>query len=181
MFLYSLIGLFISIFFGIYITRIITRRKTIISEVSKSVLKFFLILPPAVFIYIVFVGYTPNTAIIILTSVLSSIPHIYQNLKDAFLSVDHLYEDGARALGASESRIFLTVTIPMSIAGLIKSSVIGYIRLLGELILISILYDTGFNISSNGLLLFFLISCISIQYVNYIIKVRYTHENVNIR
>ncbi len=59
-------------------------------------------------------------------------PLMYQSTKAAFESVDKTLEDAARTLGASEWRVFWTVTMPLSWPGLVSGLVLSFARTLGE-------------------------------------------------
>ncbi|CUH94944.1 putative membrane protein [Propionispora sp. 2/2-37] len=109
-----------------------------------------LVLPPVVtgFILLVLIGkqgpigillnryfdtqiiFTPAAAILAGTVV--SFPLMYQSTKAAFESIDTILEDAARTLGASEWRVFWTVTVPLSWPGLLSGMVLSFARTLGE-------------------------------------------------
>jgi molybdate transport system permease protein len=57
---------------------------------------------------------------------------MYQSAKAAFQSIDTHLEDAARTLGASELRIFFTVTLPLALPGLVAGAVLSFARALGE-------------------------------------------------
>jgi len=68
----------------------------------------------------------------VLAGTVVSFPLMYQSTKAAFESIDITFEDAARTLGASEWRIFWTVTIPLSWPGLVSGLVLSFARTLGE-------------------------------------------------
>lgn len=68
----------------------------------------------------------------VLAATVVSFPLMYQSAKAAFQSIDPKLEDAARTLGASEWRIFLTVTLPLSWPGLVAGIVLSFARSLGE-------------------------------------------------
>ena len=68
----------------------------------------------------------------VLASTVVSFPLMYQSAKAAFKSVDQNYEKAARTLGASEVRIFLTVTLPLAWPGILAGVVLSFARALGE-------------------------------------------------
>jgi molybdate transport system permease protein len=74
--------------------------------------------------------FTPVAAVLAGTVV--AFPLMYQSAKAAFQAVDNKLEDAARTLGASEWRIFWTVTIPLAWPGLIAGLVLSFSRALGE-------------------------------------------------
>jgi len=46
--------------------------------------------------------------------------------------VDRRLEDAARTLGAGSLRIFLTITLPLALPGIISGAILGFARSLGE-------------------------------------------------
>ena len=68
----------------------------------------------------------------VIAAAIVSLPLMYQNAKAAFLGVDETYIKTARTLGASEKRIFFTVTLPLAKIGLISGVVLTFARSLGE-------------------------------------------------
>ena len=74
--------------------------------------------------------FTPYAAVIAGTVV--AFPLMYQSTKAAFQSIDSKLEDAARTLGASEWRVFLTVTLPLAWHGLLSGIVMSFARALGE-------------------------------------------------
>lgn len=59
-------------------------------------------------------------------------PLFYQTARSALESVNTDIEDVARTLGASEWRIFLTITIPLAWKGLVTGGILAFSRALGE-------------------------------------------------
>lgn len=74
--------------------------------------------------------FTPYAAVLAGTVV--AFPLMYQSAKAAFQKVDSNLEDAARTLGASEWRIFWTITVPLSWPGLVAGTVLSFARALGE-------------------------------------------------
>ncbi len=68
----------------------------------------------------------------VLASTVVAFPLMYQSAKAAFASVDLNYEKAAKTLGASEVRIFFTVTLPLAWPGIIAGLVLSFARALGE-------------------------------------------------
>lgn len=61
-----------------------------------------------------------------------AIPLMYQSCKAAFLNTDHVYENAARTLGASEKKIFWRIAVPLAWPGIISGTVLAFARSLGE-------------------------------------------------
>jgi molybdate transport system permease protein len=61
-----------------------------------------------------------------------SFPLLVRGARIAFESVDPRLEQVAATLGASPLRIFLTITLPLAVRGIIAGSVLAFARALGE-------------------------------------------------
>lgn len=59
-------------------------------------------------------------------------PLFYQTVRSALESIDHNMEDVARTLGASELRIFLTISIPLAWKGILTGAILSFCRAMGE-------------------------------------------------
>ncbi len=68
----------------------------------------------------------------VLASTVVAFPLMYQSAKAAFKSVDVNFEKAARTLGASEMRVFFTVTLPLAWPGILAGLVLTFARALGE-------------------------------------------------
>ncbi|HOP40250.1 MAG TPA: molybdate ABC transporter permease subunit [Geobacteraceae bacterium] len=68
----------------------------------------------------------------VIASAVVSFPLMYQSAKAAFAGVDVTLEQAARTLGARESRIFLTITLPLAWPGILAGLVLSFARALGE-------------------------------------------------
>lgn len=114
-----------------------------------SLITLPLVLPPVVmgfFILIIFnpsysfgafldaqgirVVFTKTAAI--LASAVVAFPLFYQSLKGGIEMVDPVIEDVARTLGASEWRIYWTITLPLAIKSLFSGTVLAFCRAVGE-------------------------------------------------
>ena len=59
-------------------------------------------------------------------------PLIYKSSRAALEQVDHHLENAARTLGASEWRVFLTVSLPLALRGIFAGLVLAFTRGMGE-------------------------------------------------
>lgn len=59
-------------------------------------------------------------------------PLFVRSARIAFEQVSRRYEEIARTLGAHESRVFFTITVPLAMRGLIGGAVLAFARALGE-------------------------------------------------
>ncbi|MDD2568868.1 MAG: ABC transporter permease subunit, partial [Clostridia bacterium] len=74
--------------------------------------------------------FTQAAAVIAATIV--ALPLMYQNAKGAFSQIDTNLESAARTLGASEIRVFGTISLPLAFPGLMAGFVLAFTRGLGE-------------------------------------------------
>jgi len=68
----------------------------------------------------------------VITAVVVSLPIMYLTARGAFEQVESNIEDAARTLGASEWRVFWTVTLPLAWPGVASATVLALARALGE-------------------------------------------------
>lgn len=68
----------------------------------------------------------------VIASVVVSLPLMYQSAKAGFSGVDPKFEQAARTLGASEWRVFFTVTLPLASRGIYAGLLLAFARGLGE-------------------------------------------------
>lgn len=61
-----------------------------------------------------------------------SFPLLYKTAQTAFAAVDRRWEDAARLLGASETRVFLRVSLPAAAPGLLAAAVLAFARAVGD-------------------------------------------------
>ncbi|HKT23643.1 MAG TPA: molybdate ABC transporter permease subunit [Terriglobales bacterium] len=69
---------------------------------------------------------------LVIASVLYSFPFAVQPMVNAFESVDRRLLDAAAVLGASRSRIFRTIILPIAKAGVITGAVLSFAHTIGE-------------------------------------------------
>ena len=68
----------------------------------------------------------------VIASSVIAFPLFYQTVRSALQSVDHNMEDVARTLGASELRIFFTISVPLAWKGILTGSILAFCRAMGE-------------------------------------------------
>lgn len=137
-------------FFGVFFAYVMQRFEFFGKAAVEAFFALPLVLPPVVtgFLLLVLIGkqgpvgnfftgvfhtqiiFTPYAAILAGTVV--AFPLMYQSTKAAFQNIDRSLEDAARTLGASEWRVFFTVTLPLAKTGLISGMVLSFARALGE-------------------------------------------------
>ncbi|GKV68223.1 molybdenum ABC transporter permease subunit [Sporosarcina sp. NCCP-2716] len=135
---------------GVFLAHLFAKRQFFGKSVLESLFLLPLVLPPTVVgfgLLIVFgkkgwigswlletfdiqIVFTWTAAVI--ASVVVSFPLMYQSAAAAFENLDGKLEDAARTMGASEWRVFRTVTFPLAWPGLLAGLVLSFARGLGE-------------------------------------------------
>ncbi len=134
---------------GLPVARLMARRQFSGKSILEAFFTLPLVLPPSVIGYglLILIGSRgPIGKIlaslghpiiftwwaVVLASTVVSFPLMYQSAKAAFASVEPNYEKAARTLGASELRLFFTITLPLAWPGLVAGLVLAFARALGE-------------------------------------------------
>ena len=145
----AVIAVIAVIILGLPMARLMARREFPGKDLLESAITLPMVLPPSVIGYglLMLIGKNgllgqtlASLGITIiftwwaaaLASTVVSFPLMYQSAKAAFKSVDENYEKAARTLGASEVRIFLTITLPLAWPGILAGVVLSFARALGE-------------------------------------------------
>ncbi|WP_158736885.1 molybdate ABC transporter permease subunit [Alteribacillus sp. YIM 98480] len=68
----------------------------------------------------------------VIAATVVAFPLVYQTLVNGFESVDSDLEDAARQMGASEFKVFIYVTFPLSWRSIASGFMLGFARALGE-------------------------------------------------
>lgn len=114
-----------------------------------AVIHLPLVVPPVVtgYILIITLGrYTPLGSLLqsmgikfafnwkgaVVASLIMSLPLMVRAIRISIEAVDRRLEDAARTLGAGSLRIFLTITLPLALPGIISGAILGFARSLGE-------------------------------------------------
>ncbi|BCM93973.1 molybdenum transport system permease protein ModB [Abditibacteriota bacterium] len=135
---------------GVVVARAMSGRHFWGKDLLDGLLLLPLVLPPVVtgFLLLVLLGkrglvgaflrrtfeweiiFTPAAAV--LASSVVAFPLMYGSMKAAFQSLDPQLEDAARCLGAAPLRVFLTITLPLALPGLVAGTLLSFARALGE-------------------------------------------------
>lgn len=146
----ALVATAIAFFLGILFAYLLTKKKVPGKNIWETILILPMILPPSIVGYLLLklfgkrgpigaflldtfgiqVVFTWIACVIAATVV--ALPLMYQNAKGAFQSVDPTLEIAARTLGSSSFKVFRTVTMPLSIPGIVSGIVLTFARALGE-------------------------------------------------
>jgi molybdate transport system permease protein len=146
----ALISVIIVSFFGIFFARLLYNKKFKGKMLLETFLMMPIVLPPTVigFLLIYFFGrnspigaliegffqqsimFTPWAAIIASSTV--AFPLMYQSVKLGFQSVDKDIEDAAKVDGGSRGKVFLLVSLPLTLPAIISGLIMSFARALGE-------------------------------------------------
>ena len=135
---------------GIFLAWVLARLKFLGKEWIDAAITLPLVLPPTVLGYYLLVvlgqrsplgklferlfgfqlTFTPLAAIIAAT--IHALPLMVKSVRAAFEEVDPILENVARTLGATELRLFLTITLPLSRRAILAATVLAFARALGD-------------------------------------------------
>jgi molybdate transport system permease protein len=68
----------------------------------------------------------------VIAALFHSAPLLIKSARAALESVDHVYERAGRSLGASEWRVFWSITLPLAIRPILAASALAFARSLGD-------------------------------------------------
>ncbi|MGI6585193.1 MAG: molybdate ABC transporter permease subunit [Gracilibacteraceae bacterium] len=138
-----------SLIIGVCLARIMTRKDFPGKNALEVLVILPMVLPPSVTGYILLIlfgrrgiigSWLYNMGIsfvfswsgAVLAACIVSLPLMYQSVKAAFINSDPIFESAARTLGASEGRIFWTVSLPLAWPGIVSGLALTFARSLGE-------------------------------------------------
>ena len=138
-----------SFILGVYFAWYMARRRGGFPAILDALCTLPLVLPPTVLGYylIIVVGkrgflgkwldsvginliFSWQGAVIAATIVV--FPLIYKSCRSALEQVDERMENAARTLGASEFRVFITISVPLAWRGILAGTMLAFARGLGE-------------------------------------------------
>ena len=142
-------AVFVGMLPGIALAYLLARFNFKGKAVLDAVVHLPLVVPPVVtgYLLIIFLGrYTAlggffesigiqfafNWKGAVIASIVMSFPLLVRPIRLSIEAIDRGLEDAARTLGAGKLRVFLTITLPLSIPGIISGAVLAFARSLGE-------------------------------------------------
>ena len=146
----ALVATAIAFFLGIFFAYLLTKKKVPGKNIWETILILPMILPPSIVGYLLlklfgkrgpigaFLLDTFGIQVVftwiayVIAATVVALPLMYQNAKGAFQSVDPTLELAAKTLGSSSFKVFRTVTMPLSIPGIVSGIVLTFARALGE-------------------------------------------------
>ncbi|PIJ48732.1 molybdate ABC transporter permease [Erwinia sp. OLTSP20] len=146
----SMMAVSCSLPFGILMAWILVRCRFPGKSLLDSVIHLPLVLPPVVVGYLLLLGFGRRGLIgqylydwfgftfafswrgAALASAMIAFPLMVRAIRLALESVDTRLEQAARTLGAGRWRVFFTITLPLTLPGVIVGTVLAFARSLGE-------------------------------------------------
>lgn len=140
----------IVILLGLFVGRLMARRRFKGKAIVETLLMLPMVLPPTVVGFFLIIIFGKNSNIgraiewffgqpiiftwwaAVIASIIVAFPIMYQAAKSAFQGIDQDIEDAARVDGANEGKIFFLITIPLASKVLVAGSVLSIARALGE-------------------------------------------------
>ena len=136
--------------FGIWVGFVLARKRFPLKKLLISFINLPLILPPVVTGYLLLILFGKNGFIgkflmeyfnftfafkwtgAALACAIMGFPLMVRSIKLAIEMIDVKIEDAAKTLGASPLKVFLTITLPISIPGIVVGTTLSFARALGE-------------------------------------------------
>ncbi|MBO0377873.1 molybdate ABC transporter permease subunit [Staphylococcus warneri] len=135
---------------GIIVSKWLYHRKKRWVKIVESFILLPIVLPPTVMGFILLIVFSPRGIIgqffnnilhlpvvftltgTVIASVIVSFPLMYQHTIQGFNSIDKRMLDTARTMGASESKIFYRIVLPLSKRYILSGIVMSFARAIGE-------------------------------------------------
>ena len=135
---------------GIIVSKWLYHRKKRWVKIVESFILLPIVLPPTVMGFILLIVFSPRGIIgqffnnilhlpvvftltgAFISSVIVSFPLMYQHTIQGFNSIDKRMLDTARTMGASESKIFYRIVLPLSKRYILSGIVMSFARAIGE-------------------------------------------------
>ncbi len=145
----AFIALLINMVFGLILNYVMKHHAIPGKSLIDSFFTLPLVLPPVVLGFVLLIIFSPGNAFgawleahgirvvfsklgAIIASAVVSFPLFYQSVRTALAAIDSDMEDVARTLGASEFRVFWTISLPLAWKGILSGSILSFARGLGE-------------------------------------------------
>jgi len=146
----AVVAVVFSLPFGILMAWLLVRRQFPGKALLDSIIHLPLVLPPVAVGYLLLLGFGRRGVIgeylydwfgfsfafswrgAALASAVIAFPLMVRAIRMALEAVDTRLEQAARTLGAGRWRVFLTITLPLTLPGIIVGTVLAFARSLGE-------------------------------------------------
>lgn len=135
---------------GIGLAWLLARKQFVGKSVVDSLIHLPLVLPPVVIGYLLLISMGKQGIIgqwlyqqfdlvfsfswkgAVLACIVVALPLMVRSIRLSLDSVDHKLEQAAATLGASPIKIFFTITLPLTVPGIITGTMLSFARSLGE-------------------------------------------------
>lgn len=135
---------------GVFISRWLYKRRGFITRLLESFIVLPIVLPPTVMGFILLIIFSPRSVIgrffsdflhlpvvftltgAIFASIIVSFPLMYQHTVQGFRNIDPKMLNTARTMGASESKIFFKLVLPLSKRSILAGVMMSFARAIGE-------------------------------------------------
>lgn len=135
---------------GILIAWVLAKKAFLGKHFLDSVVHLPLVLPPVVIGYLLLItmgrqgvigkwlyehfeiAFSFNWKGAVLACIVVALPLMVRSIRLSLESVDHKLEQAAATLGASPLKVFVTITLPLIIPGIITGTMLSFARSLGE-------------------------------------------------
>lgn len=122
--------------FGVTMAWLLARHRWRGKTVVETIVALPLVLPPVATGLILLTIFGRSVAFtwraVVLAMMVMSFPLLVRAARVAFEDVSARLEQIARTLGASEPRVFFTITLPLAMRGVVSGAVLAFARALGE-------------------------------------------------
>ena len=146
----ALISTVIVTIIGVLVSKWLYERKGIIARILESMIVLPIVLPPTVMGFILLIIFSPHSVVgrffsnvlhipvvftmtgAVIASVIVSFPLMYQHTVQGFRGIDSKMLNTARTMGASESKIFYRLVVPLSKRSILSGIMMSFARAIGE-------------------------------------------------
>ncbi|MCY1569174.1 molybdate ABC transporter permease subunit [Staphylococcus pettenkoferi] len=146
----ALISTVIVTIIGVLVSKWLYERKGIIARILESIIVLPIVLPPTVMGFILLIIFSPHSVVgrffsnvlhipvvftmtgAVIASVIVSFPLMYQHTVQGFRGIDSKMLNTARTMGASESKIFYRLVVPLSKRSILSGIMMSFARAIGE-------------------------------------------------
>lgn len=144
------VAVVVSLPFGVLCAWLLARCQFVGKSLLDGLVHLPLVLPPVVIGYLLLVGMGRQGVIgkvlyewfgltfsfswrgAVLAVAVVSFPLMVRSIRLALESVDYKLEQAARTLGASPMKVFFTITLPLTLPGIVTGAILAFARALGE-------------------------------------------------
>lgn len=146
----AFISTLIVIILGIGLARLMYHRRTKWTHLIESIVLLPIVLPPTVLGFLLLMVFSVDHPVghlltdvlgikvvftwigAVVASVIVSFPLMYQHTVQGFRNINPRMLNTARTMGASERKIFLKITLPLSKRAIISGTMLAFARAIGE-------------------------------------------------